>query len=242
MEKISIHQKQHLLVDLDTLLDTRMGTLVKIDLDNLVKIDKKKYLTRRSDNFDELVNVDIDEYKELYKNRDVETLKCSGMTTYMLAVNKMLGEIAKEKIDNPAIESIELHVNYYPYKLSESMIKEFTDVISFYTNRLTKVKLVNLHPMLITPSLLKNEYSLYATYDFDVWLGLQGKNLENHPIPTVTVNVPSLFVNEVPDKEAIEQIGVNKDTDLFGSFEYLLAPYVSLTYSDIKYFCLNSHS
>ena len=126
--------RQRALIDIDLVLDTRYGTLKRIDeklADALVL--SNVYRDRVHDQFDLITNgvIGREQFSDLYAARDEETLFHSKFTDFIYHFRKDVLAGLQRLERQVDIESIEVDINIFPYELMESE----TDIIRMSLER-----------------------------------------------------------------------------------------------------------
>ncbi len=214
-----------ILVDLDSLFDTRFATLCKYDFDLVTKlIETKSYHLRVCDSFDKLK---YEDFRKLYEKRDKKLLSESLPTTMHLFIESLILRAKKTIIDNPIHFIPKLDINIYPYDLleEEKEVIKTNALISFGCD----VKIVNYSYEDLKPSVLSNKYDVFITYDYSEWLETHSKNelFKKERCPGVTFYVPLVILNEV-DKSIPK--------DIFEEIQNMAAPIISLRFLPVGYF------
>lgn len=225
-------------VDLDALLDTRLGTLIQIDENEAISILNNGYHERISDDWSKLgSSINQDEYDRRYRNRDIETLKASRCTNAIPMIIELTKSLSESAIYTPFVTSVGIEVNLYPYKLTGEEIKTMESVVRHYLSVETKVTTVRFSPEQLTPEIINIRYDGLIMYDFNAWFGAQVEKLKDKQLPTVTIMAPALYANKVPSKEEItfEEIG---EISPFASLEMVLCEFIDLHLLDATYFSL----
>lgn len=179
-------------VELDVLLDTRLATLAQMDPKLAEKmIISGKYYDRYHDVFSEFIDVDMAEYQHHYGHRNIDTLKLAkGTLVYKLINNEISGGYYKYMqglVDYPP----RIVVNYFPYQLSKSEVKEMEAVLAtlFVTY---DVKLVSKNPATLSPATLASEYVHCWMYDRDEYLKPFYRNLDKTPAHETVFHFPAI--------------------------------------------------
>lgn len=229
---------QRLLVNLDSLMDTRAGTLALIDPEYIKKVMSDTYREREEDDWDKVFGEEglNETFLERYRARDVDTLKASICTENVYLINELTTSWQELMINSPKVESIEVHINQYPYKLTEAEKEMFVRVITTYVSMDARVKVVDIPTKNLTPEYIDELYSVLILYDLDEWLWEHYKALEKTRIPAVTFIVPSIYRNRKPTTEELEKEGV-KDMDPFVALEFVLSDAIGLSVVDTHRFC-----
>lgn len=225
-------------IDLDSLLDTRLGTLIQINEIAAIEALDNGYHARISDDWSKLTpNINQAEYNSRYKTRDIETLKVSRCTNAVPIINELSKSLIEAAIYTPEVSSVAVEVNLYPYKLSSDEVKMIEDVVRYYLSVNTNIKTTYLTPEQLTPDVIYLHYDGLIMYDFNAWIVSQVERLKEKRLPTVTIMAPALYANKIPDKDEItfEDTG---EISPFASLELVLCEYVDLHLLDAKYFSL----
>ena len=228
--------KQRALVELDFVLDTRHGTLRRIDeklADTLVF--SNLYRDRVHDNFDLLTNGVIDraQYKELYAARDTETLFNSKMTDFIYFLRKDIFQGLKRLDRQVDIDSLEVDINFYPYILTPDESNVIRSCMEHYLPRPTVVNMVRYSPEDLTPTFLDNMYDLVAYYNHEDWLGPNSTEILTSRIPLVTLVTPRIATSgELPPPD-------KRIKDPFLAREACLLKFIALNYVPTFWACHN---
>jgi len=137
---------KNIYVDLDAILDTRLGTLYFLDkgLYDYYKGDGKDfYINRLIDEFEYIPN---NVFKYYYNLRNGETLKHSPLTPLLdvltISVEDM---IVKRLTADKNIKKLVIDVNIYPYVLKDETIENLKKIITAKIgNEFTIVNMINV--------------------------------------------------------------------------------------------------
>lgn len=224
-----MNTSQYLLIDLDALLDTRLGCLIQHRPAQAAQMDMVAYRGRFTDNLWTLCDeVTEEQYKSWWANRSVETLQCSTATPMMVRLKAMTYNLMGSKGKLTYMEDLKVYVNTYPYQMDKDVKQAFQDAIKEVVAPDFEVKLVHLHPEVLSPQTLDLHYHYYAVYDLDAWLTYNHKRLEEHPIPAFSMNAPGLFFNHLPDDADIENIGLAQKSEAFVQWELVMCAHLML--------------
>lgn len=216
-----------ILVDLDSLFDTRLGTIGLYD-SNLLKtiLDKNNHHLRTYESYGTLK---YEEFNKLYEKRDKKVLSVSLPTMMHIFLDYTITEIKKTVIDNPVHSIPKLHINTFPYVLlpeEANNIKEAA-IETFQC----EVEVLYVKTEEITPKLLASSYDMFITYSYYEWLEVHSKNelFKKERCPEVTMFVPQISFS---DSE------VNIPNDFYDEMENMALPIIALKYLPITYFSL----
>lgn len=228
-----------LYVELDVLLDTRLGTLAKIAGKEVVKtVLESGYHSRKSDCF---AGVDKDHYLTQYKQRDGEILALSTVTNAITFVKHLVGVLTEQAIVRPYHDGAKLIVNYFPYELTGEERDELGKALAVWTNNLAPIELVYLHPKDLTPDHCKKSYSLMIVYEYEQWLNTHASAFEHCRLPEVTMYAPAIYFGPEPKAEELEK-ATREAAHPLRAMEMLASPLVNLQLIDVKYFSILSES
>lgn len=229
---------QHILVELDTLIDTRLPALARCNPEAAALMMKPAYWQRLSDDFEKYTAgmVKNKDFKESYAKRDVEYLRGGLATNACLLLTKLFNELADQAVNSPLTGDLVLTVNFYPYELSHEEIEAYLTNISVFVNNRAQMRHVWMRPEEITPAFLDADYSAYILYDYNYWLGVQEKNFEKTSIPKVTAFAPAMsFVRDFTEEDITVQ-GVGP-VNPFELVEFSSKLFIDLHLLEVKYFC-----
>lgn len=206
--------KQHLLISIDCIVDTRIWAIAQLNAQAARELtaDKKnleKYLLRVTDSFPEY-GIDYKTFRETYRKRTIDALFNGAPTAFMLELRKIISAIYDLKVHEPQkVENIEIHLNTYPYQLNEREQLEFIDVVATYVHYPIAVKCVHIPPSSISPFMLTgSDYSALFIYDFEEWMsyhyGLMCADVPEIYMPRIAVHAPFGFISLDKMKTAVE--------------------------------------
>lgn len=228
-------QQSTLMVMMDTLLDTRMGTLLSLGGDVLNHVVLKgNYYERVEDKF---LDVDPVIFKEAYDNRNKETLKKSGVTQVIALIEEFVNKLQNQNLVTPFHYIPKVVLNIYPYELTENEIDVFKRLLVRYTDKKAIVDVVSMSYEELTPLYVKKHLSMMIMYDYHHWLEIhsENKNFEAVICPEVTLVGPMLFFNG-PMKQTDILLLKKENLSPFEGIEAIANPLVNLTLFPIETF------
>lgn len=167
----------YILIDIDALFDTRLGTVALYDPKVALNLlNRPEYAVRLHDNFSEYIDVpdwDHEQYMLNYKHRNVATLSYSKPTGIVFGLKALCLETLKELHDNPEHEKIEVYLNINPYlDLTSSEIVDLRVYLKEYLPDFVKVKVINKSLEELTPMFMKPLFTHWITYAFNDWTAI----------------------------------------------------------------------
>lgn len=222
-----------MLVELDSILDTRLGVLLDIDPEKVPTILAKYYHDRLWDVFPE---VDLLTYQRKYRERNTSILKNSWATPMVDLMKDFVFKTLKQTLRTPFHKLPKLDINVYPYGLSDEEAAVVISAIATTTEEQCDVQIVSYSPEDLNPVFLKNRYEVVMMYDFHTWLEThsQNGNWKKHSCPKVSVMAPLMVKNS-------ETYDPNKTVgDILEDYETLaktMSPYVDMQFLPLQAFC-----
>lgn len=218
-------------VELDALLDTRLGTIAKYSPQAASRaIRDPQYFDRVRDDFTDLCGLDMEKFKELYAARDEEVLTAATMTEIPFVLERIVRELEMDSIDTPFVGRTIVEVNYYPYKLDAESLSNLQLGIMARAGLQTEVKMVYITPKELTPTFVRGRYSGMIIYDLRGWMERHLEEFGRVRMPRVTVMAPALYhsTEDFPQEE-LRNEGLHENVTPFILAELALIELFSLT-------------
>lgn len=241
-----------LLIFLDALLDTRLGTLAKINLEGAKGLDLDAYRRRLSDEFSYLFpGFNEEEYREAYKNRNVETLMYSRPTLLSFGIGLMVEGMERgQTVNTVSGGAVEIDINFWPYSVTDDEKTLILQSIAARTGILSPLNSVFFPPPALTTEFIKrSDWGLIVLYDLDEWFrAVFTPDKLPVLIPDVTLMAPAL-VRSVEEAKSIrsklegcdprlyDKTG-SSPVDPFDELRKIMAPVVGLELISVYDFSL----
>lgn len=221
------------LVDLDTILDTRLGTLGTIDLSVAQDIAiSRAYVTRESDVMSEVdARVDDQVYRDRYLKRNETTLAKSVMTDIPYQLGLGMEELVKSSDIGLIKGTIEIHLNVYPFKLSSDVRRLIASGLKQYIPDPVRVIAVDLDPYSLTPGLIKSKYDEWYAYDIDQWVSIHQDKILTRMLKSVIITLPRLSTTGT--------VPVNADIDPWSAKELVFSEFFRMVHINASYYTYN---
>lgn len=224
-------------IDIDSLFDTRLGTLALLD-ENLVPVVlNENYMGREQDVFPPLKK---ETFKQLYELRDSETLRLSPVTSCFKLLNDLVLNTLKIALDSPDCTGAKIFLNIYPYKLSDEEIGDLMDLVVTSTMNKVQVEVIYLAPGELTVDYCSRNLVVLVMYDYNAWLeanvvngGFKKKNLTD-----LMLVAPKLYLHKVPTPKEVREIGMKGMTP-FKAVTILASPMIRLELMDVNVFSVD---
>ena len=223
---------KNIYIDLDALLDTRLGTLYYLDrnLYNYYLTDGSEYYKNRI--IDEFEYIPSKVFKWYYKKRDINTLKHSKLTPVVFVVNIVIKDMLSKRIlADKNIKKLNIDINIHPYKLDKNTKEIIKGIV---LDKITHKEFVNVNIIDIDYERLDirscEGYGAMYMYNGIDWLNIRGlkKDIDIN-IPNTHLVLPYLLEKPVIFKE-------NFIEKYFNSIEEIFKYYISLDFNRVELF------
>lgn len=232
-------------IDLDSLLDTRLGTLAKIN-DSLASDNfDTNYHFRERDSFK---GISREEFKKAYAKRDEETLSLSRITNiFKFVIPKLIIPLIDKTRPNSYVEGLILEINLYPYLLDDETKQEIHRAISVWIENLIPITLVTLSIEERTPEHCRDNYVAVIQYEHADWLNYHYNCSAWSSIGEMAskvVRLPKLpfFVPALLDGQDFNPEELNEEERKLGhplkAYEFMVSLLVKLEFIDVEYFSI----
>lgn len=189
---------RRILVDIDCLLDTRLGLIRTRHPEKLQHVDSDIYRKRMSEVWAKAIG--ISDWDAEYATRDVTVLANSRPTSFVAVLTEVIEqELLAMKLGQPT-EPPTLSVNYSPYALSVEERREFERAFCDLFP-VIKVEVVNRPLSSLDPLTLARNWDCWFMYDWYGWIQTNMSRLQNR-IPKFVINRPALFTSEMTPEVA----------------------------------------
>ena len=227
------------IIEIDCLLDTRLGTLAKINPEAIKLVlsnTETPYHERKTDDFP---GIDREFFYSVYQNRDVETLYNSRPTNIIKFLIKNHEQLATNVKTQKKNETLVYQINVFPYLLTPV---EQQDLIFSFKHWLgineVEVECVNISPLKLTPDYIDRYISGIFMYDYWGWLNTQADKLQNTCIADVTLFCPELIAGVANSMEDLIELTNDGGPDPFTRLNIAFRQYIELHYLPIDHFSI----
>lgn len=227
------------MITMDALMDTRIGTCVRLDERvSRTLLKSKDYATRKSDYF-----ALEPRYQKLWKRRDILTLCNSTGTRIFELLNYLLKNEEGEHGTGAGDFELRIFLNTYPYTLSDAEVDLYKSVIMAHIPQLgsdAQLRVVHVSDTELSPNwLVVNGIDSLVMYQWQDWLEYHQDSLLELPQPLLHLIGPKLrkydvqFTAGEDTKVALELL--NKDAE-FDAVELGVQPLIALRTMPIEFF------
>jgi len=227
-----------LLLDLDGLFDTRMGTLLTLDQGIASYLSVKDYQSRQMDDFETLTGGRITNqaFMDRYANRDADILRKSMITGIVPVLITYLDGLKERMFRKVDVSSIRVDINLYPYSIPAPTIETIKNCLAALLPPYVEVGAGNYALDKLTPEFMDRYYNGWVCYDIHAWLELHQEALLVKPINGVSAILPKLFKKEPGEHENADD-EVFRGADKHGLFELVMEDFLHIEHVPVADFC-----
>lgn len=223
-------------VDLDALLDTRLGLLRQhLGLSEF----PESYWTRESDEWSEYTNHRLDQhgFYQLWLKRNHTTLEHSVLTNIIYHISKCMQAQASDGVIFEDDRTPSLVVNIWPYDLAVAEQEELCSGLSQHLIALkAEVSCVRIDPKEITPDYVKENFSLMTVYQGIEWMGIHHRELTSKgnsasgPLFGFPITVPRIY------QQSAKSLSAKEKQRMHAEMRLLMMEFIQLDYIDAYWF------
>lgn len=235
---------------MDTLLDTRLGTLAKISDDVAFQaLIGGEYMSRWSDDPTTFMDgVSFEQYRELWLTRDVDTLKASHPTDHALDAQLIINDLEdRHGAGDPTVPSLPtIVINYYPYELNADQVKEHIKVFRAMFKCRSEVVMISRPTEDLTLEWFKQgDFVAGYIYDYKAWMEAvitkpinEGINIAR--CPDIVFYLPSLiFDGSAKQVYADCERALGRVPDSFAAHKLYCHQYIGIEWVDPIYYSIS---
>lgn len=228
----------NLLLDIDCLFDTRMGTLIDLDPEIATALSSTAYRERLLDDFTALTGgrITTEAFNARYAKRDYHVLTKSIITGIVPVLITYVESLKERLFRGVDVQSINIDLNLHPYVLPGPITETIRNCIMALFPPFVSVGVGSYPLATLKPKFFETYYNGWVTYDLNAWLALHSEELLVHPQNGLTTIVPKLFVRE-PGEFEPEDNEVLKEADKHGIFEMVMEDFLHLEHLPVSDFC-----
>ena len=229
-------------VDLDSLLDTRLGTLALISTDFAFDVTTSKdYYVREEDLFqtEAAGKLSKELFTQVHTARRAEVVRNSLRTRIPDFVLKLATNLFFHALSTPWQSGVEVEVNSFPYVLSDEEAKELLASMAALFDANFTIRLVNKRYEDLTIEYVRENYRAMVMYTYHEWMNLHSKDLQKKPLKDLSLYVPRLYYIKKPTREELVEFAKNNQ-DVFTFHQAAMRPFVMIQHMPIALFCAHT--
>jgi hypothetical protein len=229
-------------VDIQSLLDLRMGALVTISPEFAFALSEDfSYYDRKVEKFgsESLGYLDKKNYDAVCNKYKTEILKNSILTKAHLFVLDLCCTFAEKEMGTPTAVPIEISVNTYPYAFTQKEINELILCLTQYLGNIFAITVNCTDLKNLSVSDIADNYLAMVMYNPKPWLDAHARVLQRGSAKHVKLYTPRVnHIREFTEEEnkQLKRTG----QDLFEITKLALAPAIGIEYIHMSVFCVDT--
>lgn len=229
--------KQNLLINLDSLLDTRLGVIYQRFPKRFRKLSLEAYTNRPHNRIWDIIGCTKEVWMSQWGLRDLGALESSRPTNLLLDLKNIIVSRYIQGKTSPVHCPLELTINIWPYQLDKSVAQGVIDAVRQWTFDDMLIKTVYISPTDLTPEHIKSHYQSLFLEDWVEWMTIHTNALKVTKLPVVVFNIPRYLHDE---REELVEAAFKNDVDPFAQLKRYLSDTMSLEWLDTRLFTLPS--
>lgn len=238
-----------LVIELDALFDTRLGTLADLNDDYAFNALMNGFPDRWTDDpISYEAGCSTMAYQERYSKRDTKILKLSHPTDFALDFKDIIEDLECRSVagDPTVAKKLEILVNYHPYKLTNAEIEVYVKSLRTIFKCITPIRMISMDIAAMTTEWMKECDIVGAyIYNYSSWVDeaitrrlMQGEQPEG--IPEVVVYFPTLM-RDAAQAAVIGEYNNEFDgiPDIFASLKFHLNKWISVDWVNSIYYSIS---
>lgn len=224
-------------IHIDAILDTRAGTVRRLNPEAHAVMVKNGYHQRKGDFFE---GVKYEDYRALYESHDVDTLIESTMTNVFQFLYPQVLDSVKELVaaEAQAHQRPTVDVNVWPYALQDDEMAMLRTLIYQQMRGVVGVNIFSKDIAELTPAKCAENYNMMIMYDYDKYLNTHASALIRDPKPFLILIAPMVFFNRNPDTDEETLDMLKQGINSLALLEATIAPRICLKFVNVEIFSI----
>lgn len=227
----------NLLLDLDCLFDTRMGTLLDLDPEIAGHLSVSAYRERLLDDYTALTQgrVTTEAFNARYATRNLDILQKSIITGIVPVLITYVEGLKERLFRGVDVTDINIDLNLHPYHLPGPLLESIKNCLLHLFPPYVKFGVGRYDTAKLTPAFFDTYYNGWVTYDLQKWLEIHHEQLLVKPLNGMSVISPKLFMKEPGEFKTEDE--VFKEADVHGLFEMVMEDFLHIEHLPVSDFC-----
>ncbi len=215
----------NLYIDLDSLLDTRLGLFMSMSPELAAVIYNNNYVTRINDNFSLMGYL---EFKERYKNRNKQVLKIPLPTMIIMFLEVHLTFLIQDNTYKGGDGYIDVYLNLYPYEFST---QEKNLIVNGFRSKLPKkVTVIPVFDENPQVSFIKEKIHTLVLYNGLDWVE---HNVKHNKLQMGEINHVELIIPDIINTP----VGVHLEKEkIINELTLSFLPFIDISFLDVGMF------
>lgn len=228
-------------IDIDSLLDTRLGVLNMIAPEAAQRLMQgEAYWDRENDDWDKLTNgvVTNEQFKEAWDSRggnnSANVLNGSVLSNLQPFVMRILTEdlINRANQMGDEIDDVGLTINVWPYALSLDEKEDMRDIAEYLFGATTHYEIVDIPLPEVTVGLLADKFAAAITYNFLEWIRMHHEDLGRARLNCFNFIGPRIFEQDV------SKLSIDEKKTILDVFRLQYLMHMDFEFIDARHFSM----
>lgn len=231
------------LIDLDAILDTRLGAVSRLSPEAAVRIVQDRWIIRENDTWQKTSKeFTFEQYREIYFRREKETLMASGPTDITRLLFGIVQDYQSGNQSPDLHKDFELIVNLDRYPLTADETDELEAILLETMPYVDKIQFIRQCIKRMTPAIIRGlGATYYICYDVFTWIRANNDEIVGQSHLWLTVLAPAVAEHTADDFEDAEELKeMSKGFNPFLAFEFAMSINLNLRFCEVAFFSLTS--
>lgn len=162
----------HVLCDLDSILDTRLGVMASLGFIPSEILSNENYpKASNAEDIGKLLNITPKAWTKAYDERDESVLPMSIMTNLTLVLGKIISDSINVSSDIVLMDRYRMSINVYPYVIGPDVKSGISEALKDYLGHQVEFEYVSISPKALSvEAILSTRYDMIVYHGFNKWL------------------------------------------------------------------------
>ena len=231
--------EKFILITLDSILDTRQGTLLKISPEVAYEItSKEEYHARESDEFvsEEYGKLSLELFEQVKEKFKHEIIFNSLKTKMYQFLQELIDGYVKLSLSTPHVSTVTLEINLYPYTFTETQVEYLLKALIAHLGNAAAISIVNFDINELPLKSIAEKYASIIMYNPVNWLNNRHNELKVGTLKDLNLYLPKMnTVRALTDKE--RKTMSKSVADVYKFTEMVFAGFIKLNYIPVECYC-----
>jgi hypothetical protein len=226
-------------VDLASLLDIRLGTLITLDADFAFSVSSDPaYYTREHDQFytPEQGMLSKENYLALQQRFPDLIVRNALVTQVPSFVQQLCISLTEKAVESPHVGLIEIEVNTYPHVFNDDEVTSLLSACIHHFSEHFSIQIVTRPLSNLDMAYVAERYYAMVMYNPSDWINLHQRQLQKGKFKDLTLYCPRINHGRAFNDEERYELQ-EKGTDIYHVLQTVMAPILRLEYLPVATFC-----
>lgn len=231
--------EKFILITLDSILDTRQGTLLKISPEVAFEITSKEdYHARESDEFtsEQYGTLSVELFERVKEKFKDEIVFNSLKTKMYLFLQELIEGYVNLSLSTPHVSTVTLEVNLFPYTFTETQVEYLLKALVAHLGNSASISIVNFDINELPLKSVAEKYDSIIMYNPVSWLNSRHNELKVGTLKELKLYLPRMNTTRaLTDKE--RKTMSKSVSDVYKFTEMVFGGFIKLKYIPVESYC-----